>query len=114
MQIKFTRLISYKFKLPRETPKNKRIMLNEILLYNMTNVPVVTTFKNELDAFLPVYNTRYAPIFYWSNSCTNIELNATKTRLQRQHNEIFGTLQRSNPSISNYKAKINLPAKNWN
>lgn len=127
VQRKFTRIIAYKFKVPRGSYesrmkymnmlslKSRRVVLDELLLYKIMNLNALESLRNKITINTPIRITRYTPTFYWNNVTTNIEFNSVTTRLQRQHNDHFRSIQLTGLSISNFKNKIiqNLPLENW-
>lgn len=127
VQRKFTRLIAYKFNIPRGSYisrmkcmnlislKNRRIILDEILLFKIMNNNALESLKNKITLHTTRIFTRFTPTFYWSNVTSNIEFNSVTTRLQRQHNELFRGITFTEQSLGEFKNKIirKLPSENW-
>lgn len=128
VQRKFTRIVAFKFNLPRETYtdrllkmnmislKKRRIILDQILFYKIQNGLLKTSLQSHFIAHTPVYNTRFAPIFYCGNTATNIEFFSVRARIQRQHNEIFDRSNTFSQPLDSFKRSLmlKLPADNWN
>lgn len=128
IQRKFTRIIAYKFNIPRgsygsrmkcmnlTSLKNRRLIMDELLLYKIMNVNALKTLRNKITINVPRILTRFAPTFYWNNASSNIEFNAITTRLQRQHNTYFINTPLAGLSISQFKNQIlrKLPLENDN
>ena len=79
------------------------------------NVNALSSLKNNLSINTPRIETRFTPVFYWNNASSNIELNSVSTRLQRQHNEYFRSVELTNLSLNKFKTMImnRLPNENW-
>lgn len=128
VQRKFTRIVAYKFNIPRETYSNRlqrmniislksrRIILDQLLFYKILNGLLNTSLKQAFNTNRHIHNTRFAPTFYWGRTSTNIDHFSVKVRLQRQHNELFSHSNIFNHSLNRFKAYIidNLPAETWN
>lgn len=96
--------------------KNRRIVLDQILFYKILNGHLNTSLKTGFNTITRIHNTRFAPIYYWGNTSTNIDHFSVRIRLQRQHNESFRHSNILNQSLNKFKTYImdNLPAEIWN
>lgn len=127
IQRKFTRMICYKFKMPRGTYQSRlkslnmislfhrRVYIDEVLLYKIVSGKLVTNITDSFPLHVPNRTTRYAPIFYLPPVTSNAEFYSLTLRLKRQHNENFASVDLFENSISKTKKKIfsELPIEMW-
>lgn len=118
VQRKFTRIVCYKFKieynsyasrlesLKMMTLSNRRLLADEMLLYKIVNRRLRTTLENDINVHIPTRQTRFTPTFYLPHTSTNIEFYSVSLRIQRQHNEIFGSINLFENTISRFKKNI--------
>lgn len=127
VQRKFTRIICYKFHLPRGTYEsrlnllnmhslaNRRLFSDELLLYKIISGRSNTNLSSELTPYTPARLTRNAPYFYLRAVNTNVEMFSLVLRLKTQHNDYFNDIDLNNRSISAVKRAItySLPSEEW-
>lgn len=120
VQKRFTRIIGRKFHFPREdyhlrlirfdmiSLKNRRLISDELFLCKMVNGSLNTKLKNDLTFHQPTRTLRNHPIFYVPFATTNIEYSISLLRIQRQHNDLFRTIDMSVPIGIIKRSIINL------
>lgn len=123
IQKRFTRMIFRKFHYPYEPYKsrllrlemnsleNRRLMLDEIVLYKINAGSLVTPLKDTLSYYNINRVTRQNQTFYLPPVTTNIEFFAPMLRLQRQHNDSFNNVQLDDPSLNAFKRYIKYEIK---
>lgn len=127
VQRKFTRILCYKFGIPRdsyvERLKNlemkslfaRRLYFDEMLLYKIVSGKLNTFLLQSFQINVPLRATRYAPIFYVPSVSSNIEFFSLSLRLKRQHNDYFSGIDLLDNSITKTKSSIvkSLPTQLW-
>lgn len=127
IQRKFTRMLCYKFKLPRGSYQSRledlnmislfhrRLYIDEVLLYKIVSGKLITELSDSFPLHIPTRTTRYAPIFYLPPVTSNAEYYSLILRLKRQHNENFASVDLFENSISKTKKQIlkELPKEMW-
>lgn len=85
IQRKFTRILCYKFNIPRDTYEDRlknldmislyhrRLYFDELLLCKIVSGKLDTELKYTINMHIPPRFTRYAPIFYLPSVASNIE-----------------------------------------
>lgn len=127
VQRKFTRMICYKFGIPRGTYQSRlenlkmvslfhrRLFTDELFLYKILSLKISTKLIDCSNIHVPNRQTRFAPIFYLPAVISNVEFYSCALRLKRQHNEYFSTIDSFEDSIALTKKKISqaLPVETW-
>lgn len=127
VQRKFTRILCYKFGIPRETYEERLISLNmqslytrrlyfdETLLYKIVVKKLNTTLNHSFNINIPLRVTRFAPIFYVPSVSTNIQYFSLALRLKRQHNDHFSMVDLQDNHLKRTLASIkeSLPNELW-
>lgn len=127
VQRKFTRLLCYKFNIPRDTYQQRlknlgmdslftrRLYFDELLLYKITSGKLKTNLNESFNLNVPTRATRYAPIFYLESVSSNIEYFSLVLRLKRQHNDYFANIDLLENSLTRIKKSIkdSLPDELW-
>lgn len=127
IQRKFTRILCYKFNIPRGTYetrltalmmislRNRRLYFDELFLYKIITERVSVNLPNQFNFHVPFRITRYTPTFYLPSVATNVEFYSIILRLKRQHNESFSNIDLICNSISRTKRLIidSMPPEIW-
>lgn len=127
VQRKFTRILCYKFNIPRDTYQlrlknlemsslfSRRLYFDELLLYKIISGKLKTNLNQSFALNVPMRATRFAPIFYVPTVTSNIEFFSLALRLKRQHNDYFANIDLLNNSLSYTKRAIknSLPDELW-
>lgn len=127
VQRKFTRMLCYKFKLPRGTYESRlkilnmvslyhrRLFIDELFLYKIVSRKIKTNLIDSVLFHVPNRPTRFTPIFYLPAVTSNIEFFSLVLRLKRQHNENFSNIDLMENSLSIIKKNIekSLPQEMW-
>lgn len=127
IQRKFTRVLCYKFGIPRETYEQRlsnlnmlslftrRLYFDELLLYKIISNKLETNLIRAFNVYVPTRSTRFAPVFYLPSVASNIEYFSLTLRLKRHHNEYFTNIDLNDYSFSRTKKLIlnSLPTELW-
>lgn len=127
IQRKFTRIVCYKFGIPRDTYQlrlqrldmqslfTRRLYFDELFLYKVVSGKLNTNLNQSLNIHVPVRTTRFAPIFYIPSVASNIEYFSLALRLKRQHNDYFANIDLFDNSLSRTRITIHraLPNELW-
>lgn len=127
IQRKFTRIVCYKFGIPRDTYQlrlqrldmqslfTRRLYFDELFLYKVVSGKLNTNLNQSFNINVPVRTTRYAPIFYIPSVASNIEYFSLALRLKRQHNDYFSNIDLFDNSLSRTRITIHraLPNELW-
>lgn len=118
IQKRFTRMIYRKFHYPYEeynkrlvrlemnSLENRRLMMDEIILFKINNDLLVTHLKDSISYYRINRVTRLNQTFYLPPVTTNIEFFAPMLRLQRQHNDSFSNVQLNEPNLNAFKRYV--------
>lgn len=118
IQKRFTRMLFRKFHYPYEgyetrllrlemnSLENRRLMLDEIVLYKIQNGALITPLRNSLNYYNINRVTRQRQTFYLPAVTSNIEFFAPILRLQRQHNDSFNNVQLDEPNLIAFKRYV--------
>jgi hypothetical protein len=82
---------------------NRRLMLDDVLLYKIVNFKVETNMLSEIRLYTPAYNTRTGQLFLPKYSRTNLGFANPLSRIQRSHNDLFNSLDLFALSLRQYK-----------
>lgn len=86
--------------------ENRRLMMDEIILFKINNDLLVTYLKDSISYYRINRVTRLNQTFYLPPVTTNIEFFAPMLRLQRQHNDSFSNVQLNEPSLNAFKRYV--------
>lgn len=127
VQRKFTRILCYKFNIPRGTYEtrldqlnmlsltNRRLFSDEFLLYKIVSGRIHTHLSSQLMPHIPIRSARHTPLFYLRAVNTNVEMFSFVLRLKTQHNDYFNDIDLTNHSVTDVKRSIisSLPTELW-
>lgn len=118
IQKRFTRMIYRKFHYPYEAYEtrllrlemnmleNRRLMLDELVLYKIQNGIIKTSLRESLTRYNINRITRQNITFYLPAVTSNIEFFSPMLRLQRQHNDSFSNVQLDEPNLNAFKKYV--------
>lgn len=127
VQRKFTRILCFKFNIPRGTYEtrlntlnlhslaNRRLLADELFLYKTISGKINTDLSSHLVPHIPSRFTRNSPFFYVRAVNTNVEMFSLILRLKTQHNEYFDSVDLNHHSLTSVKHSIvsALPHEQW-
>lgn len=118
IQRKFTRLLAYKFNIPRGTYQtrllalnmtslyNRRLYFDELFLYKIVSERINLNLGPQFQFYTPFRITRFTPSFYIPSVTSNVEFYSLPLRLKRHHNECFANVDLISNSIHCTKRSI--------